>query len=141
MTLIGRLAAPPEVAVVANDRSLVRYAVGVNTGQQQTSWFRVSHFPPTDAARDFMAGLQKGQMVAVEADSKIQAYSVQEGEAAGQQRKTIQLRQRRFHAWMLLLSRQSGQRSRERGGGFCAYADSCHRKSGTLGRKTTTEGY
>ena len=95
MNLIGRLAAQPEVLTTSGGRDVVRYALGVATGTRdnpETSWFRVSHFPHSDAQRDLMANLPKGQQLFVEADGSFRSFEV----ADGQKRTNFELRQRKY---------------------------------------------
>lgn len=62
LTLIGRLAAEPELVQTSTGREMVRYAVGVSSGTKenpQTSWFRISCFDE-GGKRDYLLGLPKG---------------------------------------------------------------------------------
>ena len=96
MTLIGRLAAAPELASTVTGREMVRYVVGVTKGpptDRQTSWFKVNAFPSTDNVRDFLINLPKGQAVAVDADGRMRSLPV-EGDQPP--RKVLDLVQREF---------------------------------------------
>lgn len=47
ITIVGRLAATPELHTTSTGKEIVRYAVGTSTGprdNQQTSWWKVSTF-------------------------------------------------------------------------------------------------
>lgn len=62
MTLIGRLAAEPELTATSTGKDVLRYAVGTTHNTKdgpQTSWFRVASFDE-GPRRDFVAGLPKG---------------------------------------------------------------------------------
>lgn len=62
MTLIGRLAAEPELVQTSTGREMVRYAVGVSSGTKenpQTSWYRIACFEE-GPKRDYVLGLPKG---------------------------------------------------------------------------------
>ncbi|KAL9049150.1 MAG: hypothetical protein Q9162_007369 [Coniocarpon cinnabarinum] len=104
MTLIGRLAATPEVVPTSTGRDLIRYALGVNTGTRdspETSWFRVSSFPQSENVKGLFTGLQKGQHMWIEADGKMSAFETGQGE----RRTRLELVQRGFE----LLGRPSTQ--------------------------------
>ena len=62
MSVIGRLAAAPEVVTTPNGREIVRYAVGSGYGpsdNRQVSWFRVASFDD-GAKRQALLALPKG---------------------------------------------------------------------------------
>lgn len=92
MSIIGRLAAQPEVMTTATGRDLVRYGLGVTTGTRdnpETSFFNVTSFPSSEGQKNFMASLQKGQQLFVEADGKMRTIEVE-----GQRRRQLDLVQR-----------------------------------------------
>ena len=63
MTIIGRLAAEPEVQATATGNDVIRYAVGTSYGpkdNRQTSWFRIASFEQEGPRKDYLMGLQKG---------------------------------------------------------------------------------
>lgn len=63
VTLIGRLAAEPELIPTASGTDMVRYAVGTQSGpssNRQTSWWKVGAFPPEGPQRDALLRLGKG---------------------------------------------------------------------------------
>ncbi|KAF7556077.1 hypothetical protein G7046_g6410 [Stylonectria norvegica] len=71
ITIIGNLAAEPEVAELTNGREVVRYSLASNTGgrdNRKTSWFRITSFQE-GPQRDFLLGLQKGSMLYVEGEA------------------------------------------------------------------------
>ena len=62
MTIVGRLAAEPEMTATSTGAEIVRYAVGSSTGPRDnrvTSWFKVASFDQ-GPRRDYLMGLQKG---------------------------------------------------------------------------------
>jgi Single-strand binding protein family len=62
MSIVGRLAAAPEEFTTANDRTLVRYALGTSYGKpenRKTSWFKITAFSE-GAQKDFLLNLPKG---------------------------------------------------------------------------------
>jgi len=63
MTIIGRLAAEPELTATSTGQEIVKYAVGTSHGprdNRQTSWFRVASFVEPGPRRDHLLGLGKG---------------------------------------------------------------------------------
>lgn len=63
ITIVGRLAAEPELTATSTGQEMVRYAIGTNYGtkeNRQTSWWRVASFAPEGASRDFLTSLEKG---------------------------------------------------------------------------------
>ena len=63
ITLVGNLAASPELKTTGTGRELVEYTVASNEGSgenRRTSWFRVSAFVDGEARRDFITSLPKG---------------------------------------------------------------------------------
>ena len=63
MTIVGNLAATPELKATSTGRELVEYAVASNSGPRDnrvTSWFRVASFVPEGPQRDYMTSLPKG---------------------------------------------------------------------------------
>lgn len=66
MTVIGRLAAPPENVEYAENKSLVKYSLGTSQGKgdkQKTSWFKVASFVE-GPQKDFLMSLPKGWVTA-----------------------------------------------------------------------------
>ncbi len=62
MTIVGRLAAEPELTATSTGQEMVKYAVGTSYGpkdHKQTSWFRVACFEE-GPRRDYLLGLGKG---------------------------------------------------------------------------------
>lgn len=63
LTLVGNLAATPEVKTTSKGKEVIEYAVASNEGQgdkRTTSWFRVSVFVEEGARRTFLTSLPKG---------------------------------------------------------------------------------
>lgn len=63
MTIVGNLAATPELKATSTGRELVEYAVASNSGPRDnrvTSWFRVASFVSEGPQRDYMTSLPKG---------------------------------------------------------------------------------
>ena len=62
MTIVGRLGVNPEEVTISNDRTLVRYVIGTNSGkgeEKKTSWFRVASFV-SGPQKDFLLTVPKG---------------------------------------------------------------------------------
>ncbi|KAI9662014.1 MAG: ssDNA-binding protein, mitochondrial [Alyxoria varia] len=81
MSMIGRLAAPPEVVTTPNGREVVRYALGSTYGpseNRQVSWFRVASFDD-GAKRQVLLGLPKGTQMYVEAEARMRVFDDQDG--------------------------------------------------------------
>ncbi|PSK56573.1 single-stranded DNA-binding protein RIM1 [Elsinoe australis] len=84
MQLIGRLADKPEVITTQTGRELVRYALGVSagpkdeSGNRQTSWFRVASFSE-GPQKDYLLGLQKGTQVYLDADARMDTFQAADG--------------------------------------------------------------
>ncbi|KAL8719114.1 MAG: hypothetical protein Q9181_008104, partial [Wetmoreana brouardii] len=63
ISILGRLAAEPELHATSTGQDLIRYAVGTSSGpreNRQTSWWRVAAFTPEGPARDALVALGKG---------------------------------------------------------------------------------
>ncbi|KAF2093991.1 hypothetical protein NA57DRAFT_47335 [Rhizodiscina lignyota] len=81
MTLIGRLAAEPELVNTSTGREMVRYAMGVSSGPRdnpQTSWYRIACFDE-GPRRDYVLGLPKGTLMHCEANASMSTYDDAEG--------------------------------------------------------------
>ncbi|KAI9714922.1 MAG: hypothetical protein M1820_000211 [Bogoriella megaspora] len=94
MTLIGRLAAEPEIVPTSTGRELIRYAIGTTSGakeNQKTNWFKVTSFDENPGRREYLLGLSKGSLVYVEADARLNSFQV-DGEE--RPRSTLELVQR-----------------------------------------------
>lgn len=98
MSLIGRLADAPEAQDTATGRQIIRYALGVSTGPKDdegnrgVSWFRIAAFANDGPQKDLLLSLQKGTLLHVEADAKMDSYEAQDGS----KRTALNLVQRRF---------------------------------------------
>jgi len=63
ITVVGRLAATPEVITTSSGQEIIRYAVGTNHGRgekQSTSWWKVANFPRDEQQKDRMLNLTVG---------------------------------------------------------------------------------
>lgn len=63
ITLVGNLAATPEVKATSTGKTFVEYAIASNEGRgenRKTSWFRVAAFIEEGPQRDFLTSLAKG---------------------------------------------------------------------------------
>ena len=63
ITIVGRLAAEPELVSTSTGQDMVRYAVGTSYGpreNRQTSWWRVASFVEEGKGRERLMGLVKG---------------------------------------------------------------------------------
>ncbi|KAL7626634.1 ssDNA-binding protein, mitochondrial [Parahypoxylon ruwenzoriense] len=78
ITIVGNLAAAPEVRATSGGREFVEYAVASNSGPREdrkTSWFRVAAFVEEGPRRDFLTNLPKGATVYVEGDAIMSTYT------------------------------------------------------------------
>ncbi|KAF2786656.1 nucleic acid-binding protein [Melanomma pulvis-pyrius CBS 109.77] len=81
MSIIGRLGTVPEEVTISNDKTLVRYVIGSSYGKgddKKTSWFRVASFV-TGGQKDFLMNVQKGSLLYVDADARMDVYTDNEG--------------------------------------------------------------
>jgi len=81
ITVVGRLAADPELTATSTGQEMVRYAVGTSYGpkdNRQTSWWRVASFAE-GPSRDYLMGLQKGTLVYLEGDASMRNFENSEG--------------------------------------------------------------
>ncbi|KAH9906160.1 hypothetical protein F4778DRAFT_724837 [Xylariomycetidae sp. FL2044] len=68
MTIVGNLAATPEVKATSTGHEVIEYAVASNSGpkdNRQTSWFRVASFVEEGPRRDYMTSLPKGYVISI----------------------------------------------------------------------------
>ncbi|KAI9807345.1 MAG: ssDNA-binding protein, mitochondrial [Piccolia ochrophora] len=82
MTVIGRLAAAPELSATATGNDIIKYSVACGYGpkdNRQTSWFKVGCFDQEGPRRDILLGMQKGTLVYVEGDARMNTYEDKEG--------------------------------------------------------------
>ncbi|KAI1359855.1 nucleic acid-binding protein [Xylaria arbuscula] len=82
ITLVGNLAATPEIKATSTGRELIEYAVASSHGpreNRQTSWFRVATFAEEGPRRDYLTSLPKGSTVFVEGDAVMNTYTDAEG--------------------------------------------------------------
>jgi len=63
ITLVGNLAAPPELKPTSTGNEILRYSVASSHGatdNRVTSWFNVTSFEPEGPRRDYLLSLPKG---------------------------------------------------------------------------------
>lgn len=63
ISIIGHLAATPEVQATSTGHELVKFAVATNSGpkdKQTTSWWNVASFAPEGPFREVLTSLPKG---------------------------------------------------------------------------------
>ncbi|MCJ1446481.1 MAG: ssDNA-binding protein, mitochondrial [Stictis urceolatum] len=76
ITVVGRLAATPELFTASSGQEMVRYAIGTNSGppeKRETSWWRVASFSEGNG-RDRLLGLPKGSLVYVEGEARMRKF-------------------------------------------------------------------
>ncbi|KAI1321859.1 nucleic acid-binding protein [Xylariaceae sp. FL0255] len=82
ITLVGNLAATPELKATSTGRDIIEYAIASNDGRgenRHTSWFRVATFAEEGPRRDYLTSLPKGSTVFVEGDAVMNTYTDAEG--------------------------------------------------------------
>ncbi|KAI1196605.1 nucleic acid-binding protein [Nemania serpens] len=82
VTLVGNLAATPEVRATSTGKEVIEYSVASNDGRKDnrhTSWFRVATFVEAGPQRDYLTSLPKGTTVYVEGDAVMSTYTDGEG--------------------------------------------------------------
>ncbi|KAI9882563.1 MAG: hypothetical protein M1823_005685 [Watsoniomyces obsoletus] len=80
ITLVGRLAATPELQGTSTGSEIVRYAVGHDTGpadRRTTTWFKVVAFDQTKPPR--LMQLEKGTLVYLEGEPNLHKYQTDDG--------------------------------------------------------------
>ncbi|KAL9025397.1 MAG: hypothetical protein Q9196_005771 [Gyalolechia fulgens] len=92
ITLVGRLAAEPELIPTSTGTDLVRYAIGTSHGprdNRQTSWWKVGAYPGGNQ-KDTLMALGKGSLVYIEGNIVKGKYQDREGN----ERSSITITQR-----------------------------------------------
>ncbi|KAI0535211.1 nucleic acid-binding protein [Xylaria digitata] len=82
ITLVGNLAATPELKATSTGREVIEYSVASSDGprdNRHTSWFRVATFAEEGPRRDYLTSLPKGSTVFVEGDAVMNTYTDAEG--------------------------------------------------------------
>ncbi|KAI1094419.1 nucleic acid-binding protein [Rostrohypoxylon terebratum] len=82
ITLVGNLAASPELRATSSGLEIIEYSVASNSGPKEnrkTSWFRVAVVAEEGPRRDFLTSLPKGSTVYVEGDAVMNSYNDAEG--------------------------------------------------------------
>ncbi|KAK6081621.1 ssDNA binding protein [Seiridium cupressi] len=106
MTIIGNLAATPELKATSSGREVVEYAIASNSGPRDnrvTSWFRISAFEAEGPRRDYLTSLPKGSTVYVEGNAIMSTVADQNNE--GKSRSFLNIYQTNFE---LLRRNQEG---------------------------------
>ncbi|KAK9779132.1 hypothetical protein AB5N19_06548 [Seiridium cardinale] len=106
MTIVGNLAATPELKATSSGREVVEYAIASNSGPRDnrvTSWFRVSAFEAEGPRRDYLTSLPKGSTVYVEGNAVMSTVADQNNE--GKSRSFLNIYQTNFE---LLRRNQEG---------------------------------
>jgi hypothetical protein len=68
ITLVGNLAATPEVKATSTGKEVIEYAVASSDGPREnrhTSWFRVATFAEEGPRRDYLTSLPKGYVFSI----------------------------------------------------------------------------
>ncbi|KAI4239953.1 MAG: hypothetical protein LQ352_007753, partial [Teloschistes flavicans] len=83
ISIVGRLAAEPELLPTSSGQDVVRYTLGTSAGpkeNRQTSWWKVAAFPAEGSPmKDLLMGLGKGSMLYVEGNCKFDKFTDKEG--------------------------------------------------------------
>ncbi|MCJ1249321.1 ssDNA-binding protein, mitochondrial [Trapelia coarctata] len=106
ITLVGRLAAEPELTSTSTGQDMVRYSLATSYGpkeNRQTSWWRVASFAEEGKGRERLLGLGKGTLVYVEGDASMRKYESKEGKTES----ALSIVQRSCRAYPFRLGRQS----------------------------------
>ncbi|KAI0802613.1 nucleic acid-binding protein [Xylaria sp. FL0064] len=93
ITLVGNLAATPEIKATSTGKEVIEYAVASNDGSRDnrhTSWFRVATFAEEGPRRDYLTSLPKGSTVFVEGDAVMNQYV----DADGKTRSSLSIYQK-----------------------------------------------
>ncbi|KAI8624386.1 nucleic acid-binding protein [Xylariaceae sp. FL1651] len=93
ITLVGNLAATPELKATSTGREVIEYAVASSDGprdNRHTSWFKVATFAEDGPRRDYLTSLPKGSTVFVEGDAVMNTYT----DADGKTRSSLSIYQR-----------------------------------------------
>jgi len=94
VTLIGRLAAAPELSQTTNGGEIIRYTVGTNYGSndKKPHWFKVAAFEDRENSKNYLLGLEKGSLIYVEGEMTTTTYEDPEGKV----RSRINIKQTRI---------------------------------------------
>ena len=93
--LIGHLAASPELTATSTGHEIVKYSLATSSGpkdNRHTSWWRVTAFIEAGARRDFVLGLEKGTLLYVEGDAKMESW-----ESEGEKKSGLGIVHRTLH--------------------------------------------
>ncbi|KAK0646341.1 single-strand binding protein family [Cercophora newfieldiana] len=93
ITIVGNLAAPPELHPTSTGNEILRYSVASSSGSREnrvTSWFNITSFEGEGPRRDYLQSLPKGALVYIEGDASMSSYT----DAEGKPRKSLSVIQR-----------------------------------------------
>ncbi|KAL8882670.1 MAG: hypothetical protein Q9198_000367 [Flavoplaca austrocitrina] len=82
ISLLGRLAAEPELIPTSSGQDVIKYAIGTTSGprdNRQTNWWKVANFTSEGPARDSFMGLGKGSLLYVEGNCTMNKFQDKEG--------------------------------------------------------------
>ncbi|KAI4131993.1 MAG: hypothetical protein LQ338_000977 [Usnochroma carphineum] len=82
ISLVGRLAAQPELMPTSSGQEMVRYALGTGHGPRDnrtTTWWKVATFLPEGPARDAILALEKGSLLYVDGSCTINKFQDRDG--------------------------------------------------------------
>jgi single stranded DNA-binding protein len=99
--LIGHLAGTPELTPTSTGNDIIKYSLATSSGprdNRQTSWWRVSAFIEPGPRRDFLLALDKGTLVYVEGEVKMDQFT----DAEGKERKALNIVHREC-AWEIVV--------------------------------------
>ncbi|KAL8683700.1 MAG: hypothetical protein Q9186_000334 [Xanthomendoza sp. 1 TL-2023] len=95
ISVLGRLAADPELVPTSSGQDLIRYAIGTQSGpkdNRQTSWWKVAAFANEGPQKDILLRLGKGSLLYVEGSCVMAKYTDKEGN----ERSAMNITQRHF---------------------------------------------
>ncbi|KAI4108633.1 MAG: hypothetical protein LQ339_002149 [Xanthoria mediterranea] len=82
ISIVGRLAAEPELKPTSSGQDVIKYAVGTSSGpreNRQTNWWQVASFTPEGPARDSLLGLGKGSLLYIEGNCTMNKFQDKDG--------------------------------------------------------------
>ncbi|KAL8664027.1 MAG: hypothetical protein Q9168_007991 [Polycauliona sp. 1 TL-2023] len=82
ISILGRLAAEPELTPTSSGQDIIKYAIGTTSGpreNRQTNWWKVTSFTPEGPSRDNFLGLGKGSLLYVEGQCTMNKFQDKDG--------------------------------------------------------------
>ncbi|KAI2630565.1 nucleic acid-binding protein [Xylaria nigripes] len=82
ITVVGNLAASPELRTTNAGQELIEYTVASNSGprdKRHTSWFRITTFVEEGPRKEYLLNLQKGSTVYVEGEAINRIFTDKDG--------------------------------------------------------------